>query len=167
MPLDNQQELFIWVDEKDNILGSVSRFEAHHNRKKIHRGVHILLVNKKDQVLLQKRSLKKDTYPGKWTVSAGGHATYPDSYEQAAYRELEEELGLQTPLTFIRKDFMSTKEEQEFNAVYMGKYNEIPRNIDKDEVSEVKWVNKASLKKMILKNLLTPTSVQTLQLLGY
>ena len=53
----------------------------------------MFLVNKHGAVLLQKRSLWKDRQPGKWDSSAAGPLDAGESYEEAAVRELKEELG--------------------------------------------------------------------------
>ena len=63
-----------------------------------HRSVHIWLVDyDRGLVGLQKRSLEKDTFPGRWDISAAGHveAGVTDSRE-TALRELAEELGIST-----------------------------------------------------------------------
>ena len=43
--MDNKQELFPVVDEDGNILGSVSRGEAHSGSKILHPVVHLHLFN--------------------------------------------------------------------------------------------------------------------------
>src|SRR5258706_2215468 len=108
--LDDQKELFIVVDEDDTILEYRTRFDCHHDASLIHRAVGIILFNDKGQILLQKRSMKKDLNPGMFTISASGHVTKGQTYEEAAKRELEEELGIQTPLTFVKK-FLTRNEQ--------------------------------------------------------
>ena len=94
-PLSNSQELLIQVSDDDHqILGPVERRRVHGNPDLIHRAVHILVVNSDGLLLLQKRSLQKDTQPGKWDTSVGGHVGFGQSYEEAGLREAEEEIGL-------------------------------------------------------------------------
>lgn len=45
------------------------------------------------EVVLQRRSLVKDTFAGKWDAAAAGHWRFGETAAQAA-REIEEELGL-------------------------------------------------------------------------
>jgi isopentenyldiphosphate isomerase len=45
------------------------------------------------QVVLQRRSLVKDTFAGRWDAAAAGHWRFGETAAQAA-REIEEELGL-------------------------------------------------------------------------
>ena len=56
--------------------------------------VHIWLTDDQGGLLLQKRSEFKDTFPGRWDVSCGGHIESGDEAFPTAVRELEEELGL-------------------------------------------------------------------------
>src|SRR5947208_9509575 len=45
------------------------------------------------EVMLQRRSLRKDTYPGCWDTAAAGHWRFGESAAEAA-REIAEELGI-------------------------------------------------------------------------
>ncbi|MBV9329285.1 MAG: NUDIX domain-containing protein [Chloroflexi bacterium] len=58
------------------------------------------------QVVLQRRSLRKDTFAGLWDAAAAGHWRFGESAAEAA-REIEEELGLRVPfaaLTFRTRE---------------------------------------------------------------
>lgn len=82
------------VTEENVIVRRALRSECHGNPGLIHRAAHILVFNSRGQLLLQKRSMSKDIQPGKWDTSVGGHVASGESYEEAAFRELEEELGI-------------------------------------------------------------------------
>ena len=86
-------ELFDVVDEQDRVLRQATRAEVH-EQGLIHRAVHILVFNKNRDCLLQKRSMLKDRHPGVWDSSAAGHLDAGENYEDAARRELQEELGI-------------------------------------------------------------------------
>ncbi|MBR5523200.1 MAG: NUDIX domain-containing protein, partial [Akkermansia sp.] len=86
-------ELFDVVDEQDRVLRQATRKEVHDGAL-LHRAVHVLVFNKNHDCLLQKRSLLKDRHPGVWDSSAAGHLDAGESYEDAARRELKEELGI-------------------------------------------------------------------------
>ena len=90
---DNPDELFDVVDEEDRVIGVARRGEVH-ARKLRHRAVHILVQSPEGDIFLQKRSMQKDSQPGKWDSSASGHLDSGESYEVAAVRELGEELGI-------------------------------------------------------------------------
>lgn len=57
---DNNNEQFPMVDEKGNILGVISRGEAHNGSKKLHPVVHLHVFNSKGELYLQKRPEWKD-----------------------------------------------------------------------------------------------------------
>jgi isopentenyldiphosphate isomerase len=62
-----------------------------------HRAFHCWIVrNNGREVVLQRRSRLKDTYPGRWDAAAAGHWRFGESAEEAA-REIAEELGLNVP----------------------------------------------------------------------
>ncbi len=78
----------IWVDEKDNELGIVSRDKAHAEGL-LHRIAVVYLVNDKGEILVQER------LSGRLDHSVGGHVDPGETYELAALRELKEELGIE------------------------------------------------------------------------
>ena len=86
-------EIFDVVDADDQVTGTATRAEVHAQRL-THRAVHVFVTNKRGDLLLQKRSLLKDMCPGLWDSSVSGHLDSGESYEAAAVRELEEEMGI-------------------------------------------------------------------------
>jgi 16S rRNA (adenine1518-N6/adenine1519-N6)-dimethyltransferase len=86
-------EIFDVVDADDQVTGTATRAEVHTQRL-THRAVHVFVFNKRGDLLLQKRSLLKDMCPGLWDSSVSGHLDSGESYETAAVRELEEEMGI-------------------------------------------------------------------------
>jgi 16S rRNA (adenine1518-N6/adenine1519-N6)-dimethyltransferase len=91
--MNEQNEIYAVVDEEDRVIGKATRGEIH-QKGLLHRSVHIFVFNRAGQLYIQKRSLNKDMYPGCWDSSAAGHVDFGESYETAAVRELEEELGI-------------------------------------------------------------------------
>lgn len=141
MPQDNPSELFYLVDVGDNILGSVTRAEAHSDKTKIHRAVCVVLTNSKNQILMQKRSAHKDKFPGHWTISSSGHVTYGESYAVAARREMLEEIGVKTKIEPIDKITTYEETETEINSIFLGTIEDTKFKLDKDEVDKVEWVS--------------------------
>lgn len=86
-------EIFDVVDEADEVTGQATRAEVH-AKDLLHRAVHIFAYNKRGDVLLQKRSALKDRHPGVWDSSVSGHLDAGETYEAAALRELDEEMGI-------------------------------------------------------------------------
>ncbi len=60
----------------------------------LHRASYVIVTNSKGEILVQKRSDKKDLYPGYFDPTTGGVVTEHESYEDNAIRELQEELGI-------------------------------------------------------------------------
>jgi len=127
------------VDENDIEVGAAGRGEIH-RRAWRHRAVHIVVVSSRGQVLLQRRSLMKDTYPGFWDVSVGGHVGTNETYEEAARRELREELGVDSELEYLGKIPASATTGWEFVEVYTCTHDG-PFTPPKAEISEVRWMN--------------------------
>jgi 16S rRNA (adenine1518-N6/adenine1519-N6)-dimethyltransferase len=116
-------EQFAVVDNNDQICGYASRAEVHGNNLR-HRAVHILIFNRAGNVYLQQRSRWKDRHPLKWDSSAAGHVTAAENYDEAAQRELKEELGIDVPLEKIFKLTASSHTDNEFIWGYRGAVSE-------------------------------------------
>lgn len=90
-------EQFDIVDENGQPTGeTVERIFAHENGIR-HRAAHIWIARKGEggwQVLLQKRSMDKDSFPGMLDTSSAGHIQAGDEPLESAIRELFEELGI-------------------------------------------------------------------------
>lgn len=114
-----EEEQFPVVDKNDRVRRLASRSEVHGNNL-CHRAVHILLFNQAGEVYLQQRSRRKDRQPLKWDSSAAGHVAGRESYDQAAERELTEELGVSVALRKIAKLPASQCTDQEFVWLYQG-----------------------------------------------
>ena len=92
--MDNQEELFPIVDEMGNILGSITRGQAHDGTKVLHPVVHLHVFNSSGELYLQKRPDWKDIQPGKWDTAVGGHVDFGENVEMSLHREVREELGI-------------------------------------------------------------------------
>ncbi len=157
---DNPEEVFIIVDAKDKILGYYTRYECHRSKELIHRAIGVVILNDKEEILLQKRSKGKDIHPGFYTMSVSGHVNRGETYRAAASRELFEELGIKIPLQKKIKFLLEMPNETEMDTVFIAKYNGpfYPNDL---EVDEVEFVSKTKLKKM--KKLLTPFAKYTFE----
>lgn len=78
------------------------------------------------QVILQRRSLKKDTFAGCWDAAAAGHWRFGEGAEEAA-REIAEELGIAVPFARLlfrgreraARTFANGLTDREFHDVYL------------------------------------------------
>lgn len=107
-----------------------------------HLVVHVCIFNSKGELLIQKRTLNKKSYPGMWDVSVGGSAILGDSSQTAAERETLEEIGLKINLQ-DKRPRITLNFKGGFDDVYLIKMDV---NIDElvlqeEEVSDVKWAS--------------------------
>ena len=91
-------EYFDVVDENGMPVGEIISREKAHREGIQHRTAHVWIVRKKDSgydVLLQKRSRNKDSFPGMYDTSSAGHIPAGEEPLPSALRELKEELGIE------------------------------------------------------------------------
>ena len=142
------EEIFDVVDECDRVVGQAPRSVVH-ARKLLHRAVHIFVFNSRRELLLQKRSALKDEYPLCYTSSASGHLSAGESYETAAPRELEEELGLAGALEWLAKFPAGPHTAQEHTVLYRTTTDSPPR-IDPREIDAVSFHPVGEISAMIV-----------------
>lgn len=90
----SQEEQFDVVNEWGHVLGQATRSQCHSDPALIHQAVHVLVFDRDGRLFLQKRAATKDTQPGKWDSSVGGHLHAGEHPEYGARREMAEELGV-------------------------------------------------------------------------
>jgi isopentenyldiphosphate isomerase len=87
-------EYFQLVDRNGVTIGSASRSECHGNPRLIHRVIHLHVLDRDGRLYLQKRAAHKDTNPGRWDTSVGGHVAAGEAVADALLREAREELSI-------------------------------------------------------------------------
>ena len=143
------EELFDVVDESDRVIRQAPRRLVHANGW-LHRAVHVLVFNKAGQLFLQKRSMTKDTSPGLWDSSSSGHLDAGEDYDQAASRELAEEIGLKPkdpPKRWIRIEAC-----EETGAEFVWVYrvvSEGPFILCPEEIERGEWIDCQELARRI------------------
>lgn len=142
------------VDERDTPLRGASMDEAH-AQGLIHRVAYVLIEDDRGNILLQKRSRNVAVYPDCWDVSASGHVDEGESYEQAAYRELAEEIGL---TGYTLKKLGVAYDDTTVGARHLKRFcatfkTQIPAdaifNLAAQEVSEVRWFSLAEINHLL------------------
>ena len=124
----NKSEVVL-VDKQDKVIGYQEKLKAHKNPVPLHRAISIVVFSPdKKNILLQKRSVKKPTWPLFWSNTACSHPYKNESFANAAVRRLKEEMGFSTALKekfrFIYKAEMDkTWGEHEYDAVFVGYYS--------------------------------------------
>lgn len=90
-------EILDIVDENGEPTGNTIDRDIAHSEGIRHRTSHVWLLKRKAvgyDILLQKRSQCKDSYPGCYDISSAGHIPAGCGYTESAIRELGEELGI-------------------------------------------------------------------------
>lgn len=91
--IDIETDRVIWKSSHDDI----------YKKKLSHRIVHIIIYRSNGNIILQKRSPKKYFYPNAWATGACGHVSSGESYETAAIRETQEEIGITPNISLVKK----------------------------------------------------------------
>jgi isopentenyldiphosphate isomerase len=132
-------EIFDVVNERDEVIGQLPRFQVHRDGLK-HRAIHVLVFNARGETFLQKRSMKKDTFPGAWDSSSSGHLDRGEDYDACAVRELREEIALviDTPPRRVFKIAACPETGQEFVWVYRLE-SEGPFTLHPEEIDAGGW----------------------------
>ncbi len=129
----------ILVNGQDEPVGTIEKMEAH-KKGLLHRAFSVFIFNRKGELLLQQRALRKYHSGGLWTNSCCSHPQPGEETIIAAQRRLQEEMGFTTPLEKLfeftyRADFDNGMTENEYDHVFAGEYDGkvVP---DKDEVMD-------------------------------
>lgn len=142
-----QKQTLLLVDHKDRFLGYAKRDECHLGNGLVHRAFVALLGNRKDQVLLQKR--KHMLWDGYWDITATSHVLHMtdrnESYEEAAWRALCKEMGIQG--VYLRnvggfyyfERFKKKYCENEYCSILLGEYDGLVEP-NAEDVYEYAWV---------------------------
>ena len=133
---------------------TVSREQAHREGI-LHRTAHVWIARKTPgghEVLLQKRSLDKESYPGLWDTSSAGHIPAGEEPLPSALREMKEELGIAAaPEDLHFAGTFRTQYEKEFHGrlfkdneftfvyVYGREVDEKRLTLQKEEVDAAAW----------------------------
>lgn len=91
-PLSADEVLDI-VDESDRVVGQAPRAEAYARRLR-HRCVFVLARDPAGRIFVHRRTARKLVFPSLYDMFVGGVVGTGESYEAAALREAEEELGV-------------------------------------------------------------------------
>ncbi|MDG7011154.1 MAG: NUDIX domain-containing protein [Nitrososphaerota archaeon] len=150
------------VDESDRVIGVTTVGECLSGGL-LHRAVAVVVSRPDGKVLLQLRSKKDLWHPGRWTLSCTGHVRKGESYEEAASRELEEEIGIRAALSPVKKYLMPPirdegMTEREWVALFSA-VSDAEAMADPVELDGVKGFTPQELRVMLDGGRLTPDAV--------
>lgn len=162
-------EAVIQVTERDEVIGPLSKLEAHRGSGLFHRAFSVLLFNSKGEMLLQQRSADKVTFPNVWANACCSHPLHsPEELEEtnamgvkrAAVRKLEQELGIDpstidvADMTFMSKmryaaRMNQTWIERELDHILVL-CADVDLNPNPNEVANTMWVSRKKLEAMLV-----------------
>lgn len=133
-------EKIAWVDDDDQLLGSLPRAELR-ARGLIGRGTFILLFNSAGELCVHRRTLSKAVYPGYWDPAAGGMVQADESYAESAARELEEELGIAGVELRTHGTFFFDQPDNRLWCAVFSAVSDAPLTLQPEEVLEAKFID--------------------------
>ena len=138
-----------------------------HKKGIYHASVHIWIYDNSGNILVQRRSIDKDTHPNHWDVSVAGHIGAGESPIFSAIRETKEEIGLQIKegnleeIGYFKSEFIHgiDLKDLEYHYTYLCNYQININNLipQKEEVEELNILSFSDFKKEVIgskKNLL-------------
>ena len=142
--MSQDSEILDLVDENGKVIGQATRAECHNNHELIHQVVHCWVLNDKHQILWQQRSFKKESSPGHWDMSCGGHVRAGEKPDNVVKRELEEELGLvDVDVKFVERYLRTSPDGRQTEMIYLYyavvNKKESEFRLRDGEVERVKW----------------------------
>ena len=112
------------IDETNEVVGQALRSEIH-AKGLLHREIHIWFITPDKKVIFQKRSMKKDTYPGFLTIAVGGHVEGGSTHEETVLIEAAEETGLDIKISDLK--FLGIRRANVSDAVTNTKNNALQK----------------------------------------
>ncbi len=136
-------ELVDIVDENNKLTGQIEERWVAYEKGLWRRTVSCWIMNKKGEILLQKRSSTKRRNPNKW-AKTGGQVDAGENVKDAIFREVKEELGITIPKEQIKViDIHKSSDKNKrfaYNFIFVVNYKINDYILQEEEVSGVKYV---------------------------
>jgi 8-oxo-dGTP pyrophosphatase MutT (NUDIX family) len=150
-------ELVEHVDEAGNVLAVVTRAEMRASRLR-HRTVCLIVVHA-GRLLVHRRADHKDIWPGYWDIAAGGVVGAGESWDDAARRELLEELGIDAVPTFVGDGSWEADDAAVVTHIYIVEHAG-PFHFDDGEVVAARFVTRTELDQLLATDRFCPDSLE-------
>jgi len=140
-------EIMNIVSDDDEIIGEASREEIYAEGIKNFRVVNAFVVNDEGLIWVPRRHKDKILYPLHLDTSVGGHVKAGEAYEQALFRETEEEINIDlTVIPYKEVAYISpiSTPVSAFMKVYFI-YAEEVENYNEDDINEAFWMGPKDL----------------------
>lgn len=137
-------ELIDVVNENNELTGQIEERWTAYEKGLWRRTVSCWIMNENGDILLQKRTANKRRNPNKW-AKTGGQVDSGESAEEAIFREVKEELGIEIPQEQIKVIEIRKSDDKNkrfaYNFIFVVNYKINEYTLQKDEVAEVKYVS--------------------------
>lgn len=136
------------VDDSDTPIGTVRRQDVFKLQANF-RVVHVLVLNSRDEVLVQRLALTRLRHPGYWGSSVAAYLFANESYEMAAERRLSEELGgLHPKVELVGKTAMYDEGCHKFIGVFKT-VADGPFHYDRTHIERLEFLPIATIQTLI------------------
>lgn len=143
-------EFFDIVNEKDEIIGKIRENEQNTVKPSQLRFINIIVINNDDMIVVPKRSSNRKLFSNCYDFSVGGHVNSGEDYEESAYRELKEELGIENvKLQEVAYFSPFNSDSNTFQKVYLLRYNSEIREFDRDGIEKIYYKSKKEIKELM------------------
>lgn len=137
------------VDEEDEPIGGATLNDVHTKGLRF-RGIRVLVENTDGKLLIQKRAHHVATLPHYWDFATAGYVDEGEGYDEAARRELKEELGLQDlPLQELKKydlhEVTDNKRMNQFAMLFKVIVNPDIEVTANEEVADIQWLEPSQI----------------------
>jgi isopentenyl-diphosphate delta-isomerase len=146
------QELIVLVDDDGRAIGTLPKPLVHHGDTPLHRAFSAYLFDDDGRLLVTRRALEKQTFPGMWTNTVCGHPGPGEQDPDAIARRARTELGLEiadvraaVPGYRYRAEFQGVV-ENEICPVYLGRFTGTPLP-DPTEVADWELIDWAGFRR--------------------
>jgi len=92
--LSDPADLVVLLDRERRPIGTAPRATVHHRDTPLHLAFSCYVFDRAGRLLVQRRAVTKQTWPGVWSNSCCGHPRPGEHVAEAAQRRIREELGL-------------------------------------------------------------------------
>ena len=141
------KEHVVLIDKNNKPIGLADKYEVHTGDTPLHRGFSLFIINRKGELLLQKRSELKKTWPGIWSNSVCGHPMTDEVPQQAAVRRADYELGISLDASEVKLILPNYRYKYEHRGVVeneicpvMVAFCDVRPKHNPLEVAETKWI---------------------------
>lgn len=149
------------LDENGNKTNIVRNKQLIYKKGDWHRTVHVWIMNSRNELLIQKRAIDKETFAGLWAISVAGHVRSGETSLAAAKREIKEEIDIDIRDNDLKYLF-SLKRKQPCQAGILNVHDDVYLlrldlditnvSLQIEEVTEVRYINYKEFENYLINN---------------